>query len=94
LKNDYIYDTKILKQLELNPIIEEFENHLKEIEKEFDELKEYEPVNGMGKWGKKVIMDKLARQKAELEKEIRIRKSLAALKEKLAELKSIQKNKY
>ena len=91
MKNDYIYDIEILKQLELNQIIEEFEIHLKEIEKEFDQLKDYEPINGMGKWGKKVIMDKLARQKAELEKEIRIRKSLAALKEKLAELKTINK---
>ncbi len=71
--------------------MEEFEIHLKEIEKEFDQLKDYEPINGMGKWGKKVIMDKLARQKAELEKEIRIRKSLPALKEKLAELKTINK---
>ena len=77
--------------MELNQTIEEFETHLKEIEKEFDELKDYEPVNGMGKWGKKVIMDKLAKQKTELEKEIRIRKSLAALKEKLAELKTINK---
>jgi hypothetical protein len=77
--------------LDVNKIIAEFETHLKEIEKEFEELKDYEPVNGMGKWGKKVIMDKLARQKAELEKEIRIRKSLAALKEKLAELKTINK---
>ena len=77
--------------MDVNKIIAEFETHLKEIEKEFEELKDYEPVNGMGKWGKKVIMDKLARQKAELEKEIRIRKSLAALKEKLAELKTINK---
>ena len=36
-------------------------------------------------------MDKLARQKADLEKEISIKKSLAALKEKLAELKTIKK---
>jgi len=77
--------------LDFNQIIEEFETHLKDIEKEFDELKNYEPVNGMGKWGKKVMMDSLSKYKADLEKEIRIKKSLAALKEKLAELKTIKK---
>ena len=77
--------------MDFNQIIEEFETHLKEIEKEFDELKNYEPVNGMGKWGRKVRMDKLAKYKADLEKEIRIKKSLAALKEKLVELKTINK---
>jgi hypothetical protein len=40
--------------LDFNRIIEAFETHLKNIEKEFDELKNYEPVNGMGKWGKKL----------------------------------------
>ncbi len=77
--------------MDVNKIIEELETHLRDIEKEFDELKNYEPVNGMGKWGKKVIMDTLARQKADIEKEISIKKSLAALKEKLAELKTIKK---
>jgi len=77
--------------LDVNKIIAEFETHLKEIEKEFDEWKNYEPVNGMGKWGRKLRMDNLAKYKADLEKEIRIKKSLAALKEKLAELKTINK---
>lgn len=77
--------------MDVNKIIEEFETHLKEIEKEFEELKNYEPVNGMGKWGRKIRMDNLAKYKADLEKEIRIKKSLAALKEKLAEFKTINK---
>ena len=77
--------------MNFNIIIAEFETHLKEIEQEFDELKAYEPDHNMGKWGRKVRMENLAKYKAELEKEIRIRKSLAALKEKLAELKTINK---
>ena len=77
--------------MDFNQIIEEFETHLKDIEKEFDELKAYQPDHNMGKWGRKVRMDTLAKYKADLEKEIRIKKSLAALKEKLAELKSKQK---
>jgi hypothetical protein len=77
--------------LDVNKIIAEFETHLKEIEKEFDELKAYEPDHNMGKWGRKVRMDNLAKYKTDLEKEIRIKKSLAALKEKLAELKTINK---
>jgi hypothetical protein len=36
-------------------------------------------------------MDTLAKYKADLEKEIRIKKSLAALKVKLAELKTLKK---
>ena len=40
---------------------------LKSLKTELDELRVYEPVNGMGKWGKKVIMDKLIRQINELE---------------------------
>ena len=77
--------------MDVNKIIAEFETHLKEIEKEFDELKAYEPDHNMGKWGRKVRMDNLAKYKTDLEKEIRIKKSLAALKEKLAELKTINK---
>ena len=77
--------------LDFSQIIEEFETHLRDIEKEFDELKNYEPDHNMGKWGRKVRMDNLAKYKADLEKEIRIKKSLAALKEKLAELKTINK---
>jgi len=77
--------------LDFNKIIAEFEIHLKEIEQEFDELKAYEPDHNMGKWGRKIRMDNLAKYKADLEKEIRIKKSLAALKEKLAELKTINK---
>ena len=77
--------------MDFNKIIAEFETHLKEIEKEFDELKAYEPDHNMGKWGRKIRMDNLAKYKADLEKEIRIKKSLAALKEKLAELKTINK---
>jgi hypothetical protein len=37
------------------------------------------------------LMKAVAQRKADLEKEIRIKKSLAALKEKLAELKTINK---
>lgn len=77
--------------MDINKIIEEFETHLRDIEKEFDELKNYEPDHNMGKWGRKVRMDNLAEYKADLEKEISIKKSLAALKEKLADLKTINK---
>jgi hypothetical protein len=37
--------------LDFNQIIEEFETHLKDIEKEFDELKAYQPDHNMGKCG-------------------------------------------
>lgn len=44
-----------------------FGDRLKSLKTELEELKVYEPVNGMGKWGRKVIMDKLTREINELE---------------------------
>lgn len=77
--------------MNLKQIIDDLEIHLKKIELEFDEWKRYEPVNGMGKFARKVRMESLSKQIEKSEIEISIKKSLAALKEKLAELKNIQK---
>jgi hypothetical protein len=45
----------------------QFADRLKSLKVELEELKVYEPVNGMGKWGKQVMIDKLTREINELE---------------------------